>query len=244
MSCARAGKSVLVVERGNFAGAKNMTGGRHLHPLPEKRVPRLTSYRRALRAQDRPRAHPPAWRQTATITIDFSSDAMNEEETDILLGAARPLRPVARRARPRTPARSSSAASPSRSLVKDEGGKVRRHPRRRGRDHGRGRHPVRRRELAARQRGRGLREAPGDARWPSASRRFSSFPAGTIDGSLPGTIRRRGRCVAVRRRRYPWHLRRWLHVHQQGLHLPGRRRRHRGVGRRRRRLRSTRCSRT
>ena len=34
LELARAGKSVLVVERGNFAGAKNMTGGRlYVHSL-------------------------------------------------------------------------------------------------------------------------------------------------------------------------------------------------------------------
>ena len=32
---ASAGKSVLVVERGNFAGAKNMTGGRIFPPLKQ-----------------------------------------------------------------------------------------------------------------------------------------------------------------------------------------------------------------
>ena len=80
LELARAGKSVLVVERGNFAGAKNMTGGRlYVHSLrnvftddeladaPFER--KIVRERISLMAPD------------ATTTIDFSSDAMNGEET-------------------------------------------------------------------------------------------------------------------------------------------------------------------
>ena len=80
LELARAGKSVLVVERGNFAGAKNMTGGRlYVHSLrsvftddeladaPFER--KIIRERISLMASD------------ATTTIDFSSDAMGGEET-------------------------------------------------------------------------------------------------------------------------------------------------------------------
>ena len=80
LELARAGKSVLVVERGNFAGAKNMTGGRlYVHSLrsvftddeladaPFER--KIIRERISLMAPD------------ATTTIDFSSDAMGGEET-------------------------------------------------------------------------------------------------------------------------------------------------------------------
>ena len=80
LELARAGKSVLVVERGNFAGAKNMTGGRlYVHSLRkvftddeladapfERKIVRECI---SLLAPD------------ATTTIDFSSNAMDGEET-------------------------------------------------------------------------------------------------------------------------------------------------------------------
>ena len=72
---ARAGKSVLVVERGTFAGAKNMTGGRlYTHALeqvfPDFRdeAPlerRITHERISLMAED------------ANFTVDFTSQAMD-----------------------------------------------------------------------------------------------------------------------------------------------------------------------
>lgn len=72
---AKAGKSVLVVERGNYAGAKNMTGGRiYSHALKEvfpdfeQQAPlerRITHERISLMAPD------------ANFTVDFMSDAMN-----------------------------------------------------------------------------------------------------------------------------------------------------------------------
>ncbi len=74
---AKAGKSVLVVERGNYAGAKNMTGGRiYVHSLKkvfpdvETEAPferRITHERISLMAPD------------SNFTIDFSSDEMDEE---------------------------------------------------------------------------------------------------------------------------------------------------------------------
>lgn len=77
---AQAGKSVLVVERGNYAGAKNMTGGRiYSHALKavfpdfEQEAPlerKITHERISLMAPD------------ANLTIDFSSDAMLEEGRD------------------------------------------------------------------------------------------------------------------------------------------------------------------
>lgn len=76
---AKLGKSVLVVERGNFAGAKNMTGGRiYVHSLrkvftdaelaeaPFER--KITHERISLMAPD------------ANFTIDFSSNEMDKPE--------------------------------------------------------------------------------------------------------------------------------------------------------------------
>lgn len=80
LELARAGKMVLVVERGNFAGAKNMTGGRlYVHSLTKvfsedelKDAPferKITHERISLMAPD------------ANMTIDFSSDAMDNPQT-------------------------------------------------------------------------------------------------------------------------------------------------------------------
>lgn len=77
---ARAGKSVLVVERGNFAGAKNMTGGRvyshaikPVFPNFEEEAPlerKITRERISLLAED------------ASFTMDFTSDEMLKEGQD------------------------------------------------------------------------------------------------------------------------------------------------------------------
>ncbi len=77
---ARTGKSVLVVERGNYAGAKNMTGGRlYAHALRavfpdfEQEAPlerRITHERISLMASD------------ANFTIDFSSENMKAAGQD------------------------------------------------------------------------------------------------------------------------------------------------------------------
>ncbi|AJC12466.1 oxidoreductase [Berryella intestinalis] len=77
---ARAGKSVLVVERGNFAGAKNMTGGRiyshalkEVFPNFEEEAPlerRITHERMVLMDA------------RAATTIDFTSDELAAEGRD------------------------------------------------------------------------------------------------------------------------------------------------------------------
>ncbi|WP_101721442.1 FAD-dependent oxidoreductase [Eggerthella timonensis] len=74
---AKAGKSVLVIERGNYAGAKNMTGGRlYAHSLKEvfpdfeKDAPlerEITHERISMLAPD------------ANFTVDFTSDLMQRE---------------------------------------------------------------------------------------------------------------------------------------------------------------------
>lgn len=74
---AKAGKEVLMVERGNFAGAKNMTGGRlYAHSLKkvfpdfEKEAPlerKICHERISLMTGD------------SNFTIDFSSDAMEDK---------------------------------------------------------------------------------------------------------------------------------------------------------------------
>lgn len=77
---AKAGKSVLMIERGNYAGAKNMTGGRiYSHALKavfpdfESEAPlerRITHERISLMAPD------------ANLTVDFSSEDMKAEGSD------------------------------------------------------------------------------------------------------------------------------------------------------------------
>ncbi len=77
---ARAGKSVLVIERGNYAGAKNMTGGRiYTHALKrvfpdfEGEAPlerRITHERISMMTSD------------ANFTVDFTSDQMRETGKD------------------------------------------------------------------------------------------------------------------------------------------------------------------
>ena len=74
---AKAGKEVLMVERGNFAGAKNMTGGRlYAHSIKkvfpdfEKEAPlerKICHERISLMTGD------------SNFTVDFSSDAMEDE---------------------------------------------------------------------------------------------------------------------------------------------------------------------
>ncbi len=84
---AKAGKSVLLVERGNYAGAKNMTGGRiysfalkEVYPDFESEAPlerKITHERISLMASD------------ANFTLDFSSDAMKvsgQESYSVLRG--------------------------------------------------------------------------------------------------------------------------------------------------------------
>lgn len=77
---ARAGKSVLVIERGNFAGAKNMTGGRiYSHALKavfpdfEQEAPlerKITHERISMITED------------ANFTMDFTSDDMRKQSQD------------------------------------------------------------------------------------------------------------------------------------------------------------------
>lgn len=80
LTIARAGKSVLVIERGNAAGSKNMTGGRvYTHSL-KKLIPdfeqsaplerKITHERISLMAQD------------ANFTVDFTSPKLGEEGQD------------------------------------------------------------------------------------------------------------------------------------------------------------------
>lgn len=77
---ARSGKSVLLIERGNYAGAKNMTGGRiYSHSLAkvfpdfEQEAPlerKITHEKISLLAPD------------ACFTVDFSSEAMLAPNSD------------------------------------------------------------------------------------------------------------------------------------------------------------------
>ena len=76
---AKAGKSVLVVERGNYAGAKNMTGGRlYVHSL--RKV--FSDEELADAPFERRIAHERISLMTAdaNFTIDFSSDEMSKED--------------------------------------------------------------------------------------------------------------------------------------------------------------------
>ncbi len=111
-TAASAGKAVLVVERGYFAGAKNMTGGRiYSHSLKEvfpdfeseAPLERKITHERIALLDAR-----------SNMTVDFTSDELGEEGKDsyaVLRGPSTSGWPT----RPRTPARSTSAASPWRS---------------------------------------------------------------------------------------------------------------------------------
>lgn len=143
---ASAGKSVLVVERGNFAGAKNMTGGRiYSHALKlvfpnfEEEAPlerRITHERISLMSDD------------ANFTIDFSSKAMKQEGRDSYSVLRGPFDQWLAGKAEEAGAEFIYGIAVE-SLVKDDAGKDLRRARRRGRDHCRGRAFVRRRELAA-----------------------------------------------------------------------------------------------
>ena len=118
---AKAGKEVLLIERGNFAGAKNMTGGRiYAHSLRkvfpdfESEAPlerKITHERISLMTQE------------ANLTMDFTSEAMRAED-NVSYSAppstsgspARPRRPVPR---PSTafPSSRSSRTRPARSAA-------------------------------------------------------------------------------------------------------------------------------
>lgn len=70
---AKAGKEVLLIERGNFAGAKNMTGGRiYAHSL-RKVFPDFESEAPLERKITRERIS--LMTQEANLTMDFTSEA-------------------------------------------------------------------------------------------------------------------------------------------------------------------------
>ena len=109
---AKAGKSVLVVERGNFAGAKNMTGGRiyghclravfpdNFDEIPFER--KVSHERISLMSPD------------SNFTIDFASDELlkdGQESYTVLRGPSISGWP----SRLRTPVPSTSMASRSKS---------------------------------------------------------------------------------------------------------------------------------
>ena len=75
---AKAGKEVLLIERGNFAGAKNMTGGRiYAHSLC-KVFPDFESEAPLERKITRERIS--LMTQEANLTMDFTSEAMRAED--------------------------------------------------------------------------------------------------------------------------------------------------------------------
>ena len=75
---AKAGKEVLLIERGNFAGAKNMTGGRiYAHSL-RKVFPDFESEAPLERKIARERIS--LMTQEANLTMDFTSEAMRAED--------------------------------------------------------------------------------------------------------------------------------------------------------------------
>lgn len=75
---AKAGKEVLLIERGNFAGAKNMTGGRiYAHSL-RKVFPDFESEAPLERKITRERIS--LMTQEANLTMDFTSEAMRAED--------------------------------------------------------------------------------------------------------------------------------------------------------------------
>ncbi|MEG1561889.1 MAG: FAD-dependent oxidoreductase [Raoultibacter sp.] len=77
---AQANKSVLVIERGNFAGAKNMTGGRIYSHSLKKVFPDFESSAPLERKIARERISLIA--EDANFTLDFTSDEMRKESQD------------------------------------------------------------------------------------------------------------------------------------------------------------------
>lgn len=212
---ASAGKSVLVVERGNFAGAKNMTGGRiYSHALKlvfpnfEEEAPlerRITHERISLMSDD------------ANFTIDFSSKAMKQEGRDSYSVLRGPFDQWLAGKAEEAGAEFIYGIAVE-SLVKDDAGKI--CGVRAGED-----------EITAEVvllcdgvNSLLTAEAVG-AKRPLASaiavgiKEVIELPR--LGHHRPGCWRlpttRRG--VAHRRRLHQGHLRRRLHVHQQGVHL-------------------------
>ena len=109
---AKAGKSTLVVERGNFAGAKNMTGGRIYSHSLKKVFPDFESEA----PLERKITH-----ERIALMDPASQTAVDSRARSSRRRARTPTRSCARPStsgwppRPRTPAPSTSAASPSRS---------------------------------------------------------------------------------------------------------------------------------
>lgn len=137
---ASAGKSVLVVERGNSAGTKNMTGGRiYAHALKEvfpnfeDEAPierKITHERIAMMDPSR------------NMSIDFTSPELAVEGGGLLQRPARPLRPVARQ-QGRRCGRGVHLRHRRRRAAEGRLRPRNGHQGRRGRDHQPGRHPVR-----------------------------------------------------------------------------------------------------
>ena len=220
---AKAGKEVLLIERGNFAGAKNMTGGRiYAHSL-RKVFPDFESEAPLERKITRERISLMD-AGGADLAVDFTRPRpCAQEDKRLLLGAARALRPVARRARPRTAgAEYHLRHSPSRSSSRTRRGKIVRRARRRGRDQRRGGRSSADGVNSLLCRGcRRLRHARRRPRWPSASRRSSMLAEQTVSDRLLCARRRGRRAGCSSATATHGDVGRRLPVHEQGVHLPG-----------------------
>ena len=211
---ASAGKSVLVVERGNYAGAKNMTGGRiYSHSLKEvfpdfeseaSLERKITHERIAMLNSD------------SEMTIDFTSPVLAEEGKDSYWVLRGPFDQwLAEKAEDAGAEYICGIAVEE--LLKDESGKV--VGIRAGEDEitsqvvivAEGTNTL----LSERCLGNARPAALPDGRRHQGGVRAAR---GRDRGPVP-SARGRGRRDAVRRRLHPRQGRRRLFVHQQGLHL-------------------------
>ena len=167
---AEAGLEVMVLERGDYSGAKNVTGGRlYVKPIrgfyPElwDEAPFERPVARELVTMMADGAH---------TTIEIASDRFTGGQAAELHHRARQARPVARR-EGHGEGRDGRAQHEGRRAAA-QGRPRDRHPRRRRRDRRERRHRRRGRAAAAQQRGRAGRRAAGAGTTRSATRRSSS----------------------------------------------------------------------
>ena len=230
---AKAGKSTLVVERGNFAGAKNMTGGRIYSHSLKKVFPDFESEAPLERkiTHERIALMDPA-SQTA---VDFTSPELAEEGKDSYSVLRAPFDQwLASKAEDAGAEYICGIAVEE--LLKDESGRV--VGVRAGEDEITAEATIVAEGVNSLLCERSLgNPRPKPSQMAVGIKQVFELPAQTIEDPLPGAGGR-GRGYAVRGRLHARKRRRRLPVHQQGLdqpgprghHLAGRRRRERDAG--------------
>ena len=215
-TAASAGKSVLVVERGNFAGAKNMTGGRiYSHSLKEV-FPDFESEAPLERkiTHERIALMDPA----SQMAVDFTSPELAEEGKDSYSVLRAPFDQwLASKAEDAGAEYICGIAVEE--LIRDESGRV--VGVRAGEDEitaqvtvlAEGVNPILSEKCLGNPR-------PKPSQMAVGVKQVFELPASQIEDRLPGPARR-GRLDVVCRRLHARQGRRRLPVHEQGLHQPG-----------------------